>query len=404
MRGDDERALEVVQEPLEPDDRLDVEVVRRLVEQERVRTHQEDARERDPHLPASRELADVLVDDVRREPEPGEDLTRPRLEPIAAELVEARLHVPEPLDVALELLGSFGVRHRPLERVELPRHVRHLACPGHRLRDDALARHLADVLAEVPDRDVAVGHDVPDVGLLLAHDEPEDRRLARAVRAHEPDLLATKDTHRRLEKEDLLAVLLGDRVETDHGARSSQSIAPDARTGTKDGNGRGGARGLGMQTSDVSRWRRAHRRPRPSSRPKSPMPMTSIFFATTPRFSPRGRQTVAPARLVRTAAVGRRSPSRRSGRRRAGSARRPSRRCRSRRPSHLARPCPRRGAGRSRGRRGRTRRSPRGGRRSRGPPRHRRCFRARPPGTRRTRDPTGSTGPARRRRLARAPR
>ncbi len=93
MRSYDQRALEAAEELLEPDDRLDVEVVRRLVEEERVGPDEEDARERDAHLPAARELADVVVDHVFSEAESGQDLARAGLERVAAELVEARLRL-----------------------------------------------------------------------------------------------------------------------------------------------------------------------------------------------------------------------------------------------------------------------------------------------------------------------
>src|SRR5690606_24587712 len=73
------------------------------------------------------------------------------------------------------------------------------------------------VLAEVAERDLAIDDDAARVGLLLAHQEPEDRRLARAVRAHEADLLTPEHAHRGVEVEDLRAVLLRDLIETYHG-------------------------------------------------------------------------------------------------------------------------------------------------------------------------------------------
>src|SRR5262249_1006924 len=104
---------------------------------------------------------------------------------------------------------------------------RDLAGAGHRLRDDAPPRHLADVLAEVPDRDAAIDRDRAAVRLLLLDDHPEDRRLARPVRADEAHLLPLEDAHRRLDKEDLLSVWLGARVEADHGRGRNGGIASD---------------------------------------------------------------------------------------------------------------------------------------------------------------------------------
>ena len=49
------------------------------------------------------------------------------------------------------------------------------------------------------------------IGLLLAHDHAEDGRLARAVGPDEPDLFASIDAHRCVQKEGLFSVLLPDR-------------------------------------------------------------------------------------------------------------------------------------------------------------------------------------------------
>jgi hypothetical protein len=84
-------------------------VVRRLVEQERVWAHQEDLREGDAHLPAARELADVVVYLLGVEAEAREDLPRARLERVAAELVEARLGAAEALDELLDFAGARGI-------------------------------------------------------------------------------------------------------------------------------------------------------------------------------------------------------------------------------------------------------------------------------------------------------
>ena len=82
--------------------------------------------------------------------------------------------------------------------------------------DGAAARHLADVLAEVADGDAAIDRDLALVGLLLAGDHPEQRRLAGAVRADQADLLALLERRGGFDEENLPAVLLADIVETNH--------------------------------------------------------------------------------------------------------------------------------------------------------------------------------------------
>ena len=56
VADEDDRALVGTQEPLEPRDRLEVEMVGRLVEQQHVGLAKQQLREREPHLPAAREL------------------------------------------------------------------------------------------------------------------------------------------------------------------------------------------------------------------------------------------------------------------------------------------------------------------------------------------------------------
>ena len=118
--------------------------------------HQQDARQRHAHLPAAGERADVAVHHLLREAEAGEDLARARLERVAAELLEARLHLAEALDQRLELVGARRVGQRVLELVQLCADLGHRARAVHRLRDHAPALHLADVLAEVADGHAAV--------------------------------------------------------------------------------------------------------------------------------------------------------------------------------------------------------------------------------------------------------
>ncbi len=82
--------------------------------------------------------------------------------------------------------------------------------------EHALVLHLADVLAEMTDRDAAIDRDLARVGLLLARDQPEYGRLAGAVRTDEADLLAAVHGRGGLEEEDLGAVALRDGVDADH--------------------------------------------------------------------------------------------------------------------------------------------------------------------------------------------
>ena len=87
-----------LEERLEPDDRLDVEVVGRLVHQQDVGLAEEHARHRHAHLPAARKRADVAVDALVVEAEAMEDLARLALERVAAEVLVFLLDLAEPLE------------------------------------------------------------------------------------------------------------------------------------------------------------------------------------------------------------------------------------------------------------------------------------------------------------------
>jgi hypothetical protein len=223
VRRHEQRAVVLFQELLEPDERLEIEVVRRLVEQHRVGLHQQNARERDAHLPAARERAHVAVDHRWAEAQAREDLTGAALERVAAQLVEAGLHLAEAGDERVELVGFVRVGHVVLELLELTRDLRDVARAVHRLFDDRPAAHLADVLPEVADRDAAIDAHRALVRRLFLHDVAEEGGLAGAVRAHEADLLALVERRRGTDEENLTAVLRADGVEANHVAQAHRS-------------------------------------------------------------------------------------------------------------------------------------------------------------------------------------
>jgi hypothetical protein len=108
-----------------------------------------------------------------------------------------------------------------LEHVQLARRLGDGAGAVERRLEHALVLHLADVLAEVADRDAAIDRDLARVGLLLARDQPEHRGLAGAVGPDQADLVAAVHGRGRLEEQDLAPVAFGDGVEADHGGPCS---------------------------------------------------------------------------------------------------------------------------------------------------------------------------------------
>ena len=165
-------------------------MVARLVEQHHVGAHQEDAGQRDAHLPAARQRADIPVHHLLAEPQPRQNLARPALEGIAVELLEAALHLAIALDDALDRVRLARIRHGGLEGFQFGRDRADRTGAVHHRGDGAEARHLADVLVEIADGDAAIDGHPAFVGLVLPRDHAEQGRLSGAIGSDEADLLA----------------------------------------------------------------------------------------------------------------------------------------------------------------------------------------------------------------------
>ena len=195
-------------------------MVARLVQQHHVGPHQEDARQRHPHLPAAGQRADVAVHHLLAEAEAGECLAGAAIQRVAIEFLEAMLHLAIARDDLVHVIGARGIGHRGLELLQFGRDHRHRARAVHHLGHGAAAGHLADVLAEIADRHAAIDRDLTLVGQFLARDHPEQRGLAGAIGADQPDLLALEKGRGGFDEQDLVADLLADVIETDHGRLS----------------------------------------------------------------------------------------------------------------------------------------------------------------------------------------
>ena len=176
----------------EPDDRLDVEMVGRLVHQQDVGPAEQHARHRDAHLPAARERADVAVDPLVVEAEAVQHLARLRLEAVAAEVLVFLLHFAEAREDAVHVAGLRRVAHRVLQRLELVMQIAEAPAAGDGFVEHRAARHLLDVLAEVADGQLLRHRHVALVGRLLADDHPEQRGLA-GRRSGRPGRLFRRD-------------------------------------------------------------------------------------------------------------------------------------------------------------------------------------------------------------------
>ena len=179
---------------LHPLDRVDVEMVRRLVEEQHVGLAHQRAREQRLALPSARR---------------GRERRRRRSRPRCDEhRVDARLHLPrvggvERVVQAIEL-AQRGVA--PLARDAMARLVvareqaPGVAKPGGYDVEDRSVDVVRDLLLELGDGDSGLTDDLTRVGLHRAVEQPHERALPRPVSAEQADALAALDAEARRDR------------------------------------------------------------------------------------------------------------------------------------------------------------------------------------------------------------
>ena len=212
MRDEHHGRVDVSELALEPLDAVDVEVVRGLVEQQQVGSAGECARERRARELAAREGRERAVEIVVGEAEPAHDGAGVVAPSVAARVLEARLR-PAVARERARVVVAGG--HRLLEPAQLA------------LGGDEVVRAGEDVLAQaqrpferrplVVQRDARalLERELAAVLLGLAGEDPEQRRLAGAVRAGERDPVAALDFERDAVEEQVSCELLA-QVGCDH--------------------------------------------------------------------------------------------------------------------------------------------------------------------------------------------
>jgi hypothetical protein len=98
---------------------FDVEVVRRFVHQQYIRRSEQDARQRNPHLPAARESAHVAINLIIFESQTVEHFTGFRLQRVTAQMFVLLLNVTEAIKDAVHVISLVGVGHFSLQGFEL---------------------------------------------------------------------------------------------------------------------------------------------------------------------------------------------------------------------------------------------------------------------------------------------
>ena len=197
VMADEQHAAPVLaQERLKPLRHADVEMVRRLVEKEEIRLAHERLRETDARLLSAGEMLDVLREIRLGKAEAERDAAQAALVVVAAEALEAVERAAVRRERLLVLRALQLLLERRLFRAE---------------RDD-IVKGRAELLVEraaverrrlldVADRVVRLPADLARVVLLLPHEAAHERRLARAVRADEADLVTARDLEAHIAKE-----------------------------------------------------------------------------------------------------------------------------------------------------------------------------------------------------------
>ena len=256
----DDAAGVATEEPAQPGDRVGVEVVRRLVEQQRLGAGEQHARELDPAPLAARERAEPLGEHALREAEAGRDRRGLRLSGPAAERDEALL---ERRVAAHRGLASGLVRGAHLRRRVREVAGDHVEATGG--QDPVAREHLevarARVLGQVGDRSGAPQRPARREGLAGEH--PRERRLARAVPPDEADPVARGDLEGRPREQDPPA---GGELEIGGGEHGFEVVARRAGTPRRAvgahqhrAESRTPARSCGRRPALVARTRRQRR-------------------------------------------------------------------------------------------------------------------------------------------------
>ena len=180
----DDGAVVLLEVAFEPRNRLRVEVVRRFVEEQQVRLRQQQPAQRDAAPLTSGQRRDVGVG--RREPERVHRDVELAVEIPAVDRVD--------LGLQLALFGEqlvevgVGIAHRVahlFEAVEQPLRVRDAV--GH-VAEHVLGRIEVRFLREEAHREAGRDPTLTRVAVVLARDDPQQRRLARPVQAEHADL------------------------------------------------------------------------------------------------------------------------------------------------------------------------------------------------------------------------
>ncbi len=139
-------------EPAQPLDTFEVEVVGGLVEQQDVGMAEEQLGQRDAHLPATGELGTRLIEIRRLKTQAGKNLARVALEFVATQALEAILHMTILVKHGLgNLAGLTSLGNLELKLLGALPHRLNFNCSVHNLLDDGGITGKFGLLLEIAD-------------------------------------------------------------------------------------------------------------------------------------------------------------------------------------------------------------------------------------------------------------
>jgi hypothetical protein len=216
VRDHDEPAAELLEVVLEPLHRGQVQVIRRLVHEQHGRVREQQRRERGAHAPAARELGQRPVLVGRREAQPGEHPSRLGLERVLVVVLEVMLQVARAPEQRLEpRVVRDHARQLLVQPVQLGAQVEHRAVRLHGAVEHGAVVAFGGLLWQVADARALGAHADAALGRDLAEDEPDERGLPGAIRAHERAAVPRADHPVDVVEQHALADRIADILELD---------------------------------------------------------------------------------------------------------------------------------------------------------------------------------------------
>jgi hypothetical protein len=217
-----------IQVLFEPVARFEIEVIRRLVQEQQIRLAEQQLRERDPHLPAAGKRLGLALEIRRLEPEALQHRRRLQLDAVAVVHAEGVLQIAVAMEHPVVLRRRDRVVAQPLlERVHLGLHREQLAERGRRLLEYGPTGVRQAVLRQVADGQRGRRQDRARVGLVEASHHPQQRGFSGAVRPAEADALAIRNLPGDVIEEDAVAEGLGEFLKLNH-AKGLGAVTPPA--------------------------------------------------------------------------------------------------------------------------------------------------------------------------------